>query len=64
MPEDEDFYTAPELAKKLKVDLRTIHNWINQGDLPAIVLPGGQYRIEKKDYDAFIKRRRTKPKGD
>jgi excisionase family DNA binding protein len=46
-----------EIAKDLKGNVKTVRNWINSGELTAIDV-GGEYRISRKDYEDFIKRRK------
>jgi excisionase family DNA binding protein len=57
MPQSEDWLTTDEIAKDLKVNVKTVRNWINSGELAAIDV-GGEYRIYRKDYEDFINRRK------
>ena len=57
MPQGEDWLTTDEIAKDLKVNVKTVRNWINSGELAAIDV-GGEYRIYRKDYEAFINSRK------
>ena len=57
MPQGEDWLTTDEIAKDLKVNVKTVRNWINSGELAAIDV-GGEYRIYRKDYEDFISRRK------
>ena len=57
MPRGEDWLTTDEIAKDLKVNVKTVRNWINSGELAAIDV-GGEYRISRKDYEDFINRRK------
>ncbi len=57
MPQGEDWLTTDEIAKDLKVNVKTVRNWINSGELAAIDV-GGEYRIYRKDYEDFINRRK------
>jgi excisionase family DNA binding protein len=57
MPQGEDWLTTDEIAKDLKVNVKTVRNWINSGELAAIDV-GGEYRISRKDYEDFINRRK------
>lgn len=47
-------YGAVELAKYCQVSRNTIHNWIRDGKLKAFKLPGGHYRVEKKELLKFL----------
>jgi len=57
MPQGEDWLTTDEIAKDLKVNVKTVRNWINSGELAAIDV-GGEYRIYRSDYEDFINRRK------
>lgn len=57
MPHGEDWLTTDEIARDLKVNVKTVRNWINSGELAAIDV-GGEYRIYRKDYEDFINRRK------
>ena len=48
-----DLMTAPELAKYLKVELRTVYLYIKDGQLPAIRM-GGRWRFRKEDIDRWL----------
>ena len=48
-----EFYTAGEVAKILKVNRRTIYNWIRAGKLEAIKLDGN-YRITSESINKFL----------
>jgi len=56
---EEDFYTVEELAKKLRVKVYTIREYIRKGQLVAYKV-GRDYRIKKEDYEDFLRKRRTK----
>jgi excisionase family DNA binding protein len=45
-----------ELARTWKVHPRTVVQWIRTGRLPSVQTPGGQYRVLRKEVDAFCKR--------
>jgi excisionase family DNA binding protein len=59
MSGDEEVLTVEEIARKLRVNPRTVRNWIASGELPAIDIGRG-YRISKSDYDAFIEKRKRR----
>ena len=58
MPQGEDWLTTDEIARDLKVNVKTVRNWINSGELAAIDV-GGEYRVYRKDYEDFINRRKV-----
>ncbi len=54
-----EFYKAEELAEKLEVNIMTIYRYIKAGRLKAYKL-GREFRIEKSEFDAFLKKVSTK----
>ena len=54
----EQLLTPQEVSDYLRVGLRTVYNWIKKGELPAIRL-GKTYRIERTDFDHFLRQRKT-----
>ena len=53
--EQTQFIVVAEAARTLSVDESTIRRWIHQGDLPAIQLPGGQYRIKRSVVENMLR---------
>lgn len=49
-----EFYTAEELAQKLRVNIMTIYRYIKAGKLNAYKI-GKEFRIEKSAYEKFLK---------
>lgn len=54
-----EFFTAEELAEKLRVNIMTIYRYIKAKKLKAYKL-GKEYRIDKAEFNAFLKRVSTK----
>lgn len=54
-----EFYTAQALADKLEVNIMTIYRYIKAKKLKAYKL-GKEFRIERAEFDAFLKRASTK----
>lgn len=54
-----EFYTAQELAKKLRVNIMTIYRYIKAGKLKAYKI-GKEFRIEKKEFNNFLNKVKTK----
>ncbi|WP_308124244.1 helix-turn-helix domain-containing protein [Mycolicibacterium xanthum] len=52
MPDTDPLLTVTEVARRWHVSVRSVQRWIADGKLPAIRLPGGQYRIRQSDADA------------
>lgn len=50
----EEFYTAEELAKILKVNIMTIYRYIKAGKVKAYKI-GKEFRIEKQEFNNFLK---------
>jgi len=55
----EEFYTAKELAEKLRVNIMTIYRYIDAKKLKAYKF-GKEFRIEKKDFVALLKKASNK----
>jgi excisionase family DNA binding protein len=51
---EKQFYTAKELAEKLSLNIMTIYRYIDAKKLKAYKI-GKEYRIEKTDFEAFLK---------
>lgn len=56
---NKDFYTAKDLAEKLGVNIMTIYRYIDAKKLKAYKI-GKEYRIDKIEFEAFLKRVSTK----
>ena len=55
----EQFYTARELADKLRVNIMTIYRYIKAGKLKAYKI-GKEIRIDKKEFNKFLNKVKTK----
>lgn len=55
----EEFYTAEELAKKLRVNIMTIYRYIKAGKIKAYKF-GKEFRVEKSEFESFLKKSSTK----
>ncbi len=51
-----ELYVTSELADLCKVDLKTIHNWVTKGHLPAFRTPGRHLRFKAVDVLAFVQK--------
>ena len=54
-----EFYTARELADKLRVNIMTIYRYIDKGKIKAYKL-GKDFRIDAKEYEKFLNNAKTK----
>ncbi|MCX6731081.1 MAG: helix-turn-helix domain-containing protein [Candidatus Roizmanbacteria bacterium] len=55
-----EFYTTRQIAKILDLKTITIRRWIDKGILPAYRF-GTELRIDKTEFEKFVKERRIKP---
>ena len=55
----EEFYTAEELAEKLRVNIMTIYRYIKAGKIKAYKF-GKEFRVEKNEFESFLKKSSTK----
>jgi len=53
-----EFYTAKELAEKLRVNIMTIYRYIEAKKLTAYKI-GKEFRIDKKEFDSFLNKAKT-----
>jgi len=56
---EKEFYTALELAEKLRVNIMTIYRYIKAKKLKAYKI-GKEFRIEKSEFNSFLKKTSTK----
>ena len=49
--EEAQYWTAEELADLYRVHVATVRRWIANGQLRAIRLPGGNFRIPQAEVD-------------
>ncbi len=54
----EEMLTTEDVAKELRVNVKTVRNWIASGELVAIDI-GNEYRISRKNLNDFMQRRQT-----
>ena len=59
MPHQDDFYTAIELAAKLKLNVMTIYRYIKAGKLKAHKI-GKEFRIGRAEFERFMDKAKTK----
>ncbi|MCU0661520.1 MAG: helix-turn-helix domain-containing protein [Myxococcota bacterium] len=50
----DDLFTAPQVAKICCTDLKTIHNWVNRGEIQSFRTPGRHLRFRRADVIAFL----------
>ncbi len=59
MSMEKEYYTAEELAEKLRVNIMTIYRYIKAGKLTAHKI-GKEFRIEHTEFEHFMKKVKTK----
>ena len=57
----QEFYTAQELAEKLRVNIMTIYRYIGAKKLKAYKI-GKEFRIDKKEFNNFLNKAKTNGK--
>lgn len=50
----DDLFTAPQVAKICSTDLKTIHNWVNRGEIKFFRTPGRHLRFRRQDVMDFL----------
>jgi len=53
---DDDLFTAPQVARICSTDLKTIHNWVNRGEMTFFRTPGRHLRFRRADVVSFLKK--------
>jgi excisionase family DNA binding protein len=53
---DDDLFTAPEVARFCRVDLKTIHNWVDRQQIEHFRTPGRHLRFRRADVIDFLRR--------
>jgi len=61
MNKEKEFYTAKELAEKLRVNIMTIYRYIDAGKLKVYKFCK-EFRIDKKEFDSFLNKAKTNGK--
>jgi len=59
MKKEDNFYTAKELAKELRVNIMTIYRYIKSGKVKAYKI-GKEFRIGKEEFNNFLNKVKTK----
>ena len=55
----ERFLTAVEISDQLQVLPMTVRDWLRNGKLVGVKLPGGDWRIRPEDLEEMLKRPRA-----
>jgi excisionase family DNA binding protein len=50
----DDLLTTAEAARMLRVSQKTIGRWVRLGQLPAVRLPSGQFRIKRAEVERLL----------
>ncbi|HLI68708.1 MAG TPA: helix-turn-helix domain-containing protein [Ktedonobacteraceae bacterium] len=58
----DEILTVQEVAQLFKVSERTVRNWVERDNLPAIPIGKRGYRIAKRDLDAWVEERKRSRK--
>ncbi len=58
---EKEFYTAQELADKLRVNIMTIYRYIDKGKIEAYKI-GKEFRIDCEVFNRFLQEKKVKPK--
>lgn len=55
-----ELLTIKDVAKKLKVDVRTVRRYVEDRKLSGIRLPGGEYRFREEFLNNWLDKRTMK----
>lgn len=53
---NKELFTAAEVARFCQVDLKTIHNWSERGEIPHFRTPGRHLRFRRADVVDFLRK--------
>jgi excisionase family DNA binding protein len=56
IPRSSELYTASDVARFCQVDLKTIHNWADKGEIRHFRTPGRHLRFRRLDVLEFLRR--------
>jgi excisionase family DNA binding protein len=56
VPRSSELYTASDVARFCQVDLKTIHNWADKGEIRHFRTPGRHLRFRRLDVLEFLRR--------
>jgi excisionase family DNA binding protein len=62
MNEENALLTAEDVARIMKVSIRTVRQWVADGKLEIIQIGKQDYRITRADLNKFIEERRQRRK--
>src|SRR5437016_13880731 len=51
-----ELFTASDVARFCQVDLKTIHNWADKGEIPHFRTPGRHLRFRRLDVLDFLRK--------
>lgn len=57
---DDEMLTAEDVARIMKVSIKTVRNWVQSGELATIPIGSREYRISRRDLDEFIEKQKRK----
>ncbi len=55
--QDDEMLTADEVAKIMKVNIRTVRQWVANGEISIIWIGKREYRIARSALNKFIQER-------
>ena len=55
---DDEMLTAEEVAQIMKTSIKTVRGWVQSGELARVPIGKREYRIVRRDLNAFIAKRR------
>ena len=55
-----EMLTAEDVARIMKVSLKTVRKWVQSGELASIPIGTRGYRISRRDLNVFIEEQKKK----
>ena len=60
MGEEETLLTADDVARIMKVSIRTVRKWVAEGELAIVRIGTQDYRITRDELNRFIRERQER----
>lgn len=62
--QDDEMLTADDVAKIMKVNIRTVRQWVSDGSLGVVWIGKREYRIARSELNRFIRERQGRKGSD
>jgi excisionase family DNA binding protein len=60
----DEYLTTEQVARELRVPVRTVQHWLKTGELPGFKVGLRQWRIRRDDFEAYLRRQQAREERD